>query len=94
MLAPYIERTYPWLGPWVDAHFGTIVVVYLAIGFIGGIILLKFEDSEEPVGTLLMFTFCWGLILPFIPFVLLWAVLAAFLALLGIAPPEGGNDRF
>lgn len=94
MLAPYIERTYPWFGPWVGANFNTIVVVYLAIGFIGGLIMLKFERSEEPVGTLMMTTFFWGLILPFIPFVLIWLLIGGLLKLLGIEAAETTNDRY
>ena len=94
MLAPYFAEHWPWLGPWIDAHFGTIVLVYLAIGFVGGIILLKFESSEDPVGTLLMTTVLWGLGLVVLPFVILWFLLGCLLKLLGIEAAETTNDRY
>lgn len=94
MLAPYFAEHYPWLGPYIDAHFGTIVTIYLIIGFIAGIVLLKIETSEEPVGTLLMVTLCWGLILPFVPFIVFFAALSGLLRLLGIEAVHTSNDRY
>lgn len=94
MLAPYFAEHYPWLGPYIDAHFGTIVAIYLIIGFIAGIVLLKIETSEEPVGSLIMITLCWGLVIPFIPFILLLAILSGFLRLIGIEAAHTSNDRY
>ena len=68
MLAPYFAKHYPWLGPYIDANFNTLAAIYLIIGFIMDIIMLKFEESESPVGSLLMVTFCWGLGLLLAPF--------------------------
>ena len=94
MLDPYFAEHWPWLGPWIDAHFGAIVATYLAIGFVGGLILLKRESSEDPVGTLVMITLCWGLGVLVAPFVILWFLLGYLLKLLGIEPAETTNDRY
>lgn len=91
MLTPYFNQHYPWLGAYVDANFEMLVSLYLVLGFIAGIVLLKIGGSESPVGTLLMMMFCWGIIALFAPFVFLWVLIGWFLSLLGIEAEEGDS---